>query len=345
MKNKWRREAGDLPCFSLVLQAPYHTALKLGLPGPELFRGTGLDERALEDPYTVIGRHQALAFYQNLAIAGPPGIGLDVGFSINMTQRGSHGYLLAAADTVNSAIRLGHEYYDLFYQHVGWATRLEGSRVIHRFTEEQPLGEARQFCMDRMLAVMQVGAEYLSGSALKPEQITLDIPPPPQASRYPAIFQCPVLFSRDTVEVQYSSEPLHDTVSTYDQQVFEAVQSLCQNQLMRLHGRQDFVEEVRRTIHLIEPGPFANIEQVAERLCCAPRTLRRKLQQEQASFQKILDEERKAVACDSLLYSNLSIQQIAERCGFNSPRNFSHAFRSWTGLSPSKFRKATDDGC
>lgn len=344
MNNEWRRGAGDKPCFALVLQAPYQIAKKLGLPGLELFRGTGLDERALDDPYTVIGRHQALAFYQNLAIAGPPDIGLDVGLSLTMNQRGSHGYLLAAADTVQSAILLGHEYYDLFYQHVGWVTRLEGNLLTHRFTEERPLGTARQFCMDRILAIMQVGAKYFSDGALKPGQVILDIPPPPHAARYEEIFQCPVLFSQDTVEIQYSSSTLSDSVNTRDPQVQEIMKSLCQDLLKRLHGRQGFVEEVRRTIHLIQPGHFPNIEQVAERLGCAPRTLRRKLHQEQETFQNILDEERKAVACDYLQNSNLSIGHIAERCGFQSPQNFSHAFRGWTGLSPSKFRKTIDDG-
>jgi hypothetical protein len=56
-----------------------------------------------------------------------------------------------------------------------------------------------------MLGLMQVGTEYLVGNAFKPEQIILDIPPPPHASRHEAIFQCPVGFSQDAAEVQYSS--------------------------------------------------------------------------------------------------------------------------------------------
>jgi AraC-like DNA-binding protein len=127
-------------------------------------------------------------------------------------------------------------------------------------------------------------------------------------------------FLQDAVEIQYSSETLYYKVSTYDPQVQETMKILCQNLLNRLHGRQDFVEEVRRTIQLIQPYQFPNIEQVAEHLGCAPRTLRRRLQQEQENFQKILDEERKAVACDYLRNSNLSIGEIAERCGFQSPQ-------------------------
>ena len=341
MKNEWRRGPGDQPCFALVLQAAYRTAQEQGVPGEELFRGTGLDETTLADSYNVIGRHQALAFYQNLAAAGPAGIGLDVGLATSLHDRGSHGHLLVAVDTIQSAILLGQEFYDLIYLHARWTTRRENGLFCHSFTEDTPLGAARQFCMDRALAVMQVGADYFTGGKLKPVLVKLDCPAPTYAERYEEIFQSPIRFSQKVTEIQYSSDALEHKVTSHDQQVLEVMKGLCQNLLERLHGRQGFVDEVRRAIHL-KPGSFPNIEQVAERLGCAPRTLRRKLQREQESFQKILDEERKAVACDYLRDSTLSIQQIADRCGFNDPQNFSHAFRSWTGRSPTEFRNAQE---
>jgi AraC-like DNA-binding protein len=227
--------------------------------------------------------------------------------------------------------------------HVGWNPHQEGNRFSHRFTEDYPLGSAKQFCMDRALIIMQVGAAYFTGGKLKPTLVTLDSPRPSYAARYDELFQCPVKFSQEATEIQYTSEALGHRVTSHDQQVLEVMKSLCQNLLEKLHGRQGFVSEVRRAIHL-KPGSFPNIDQVAERLGCAPRTLRKRLQQEEESFQKILDEERSAVASDYLRNSTLSIQQVAERCGFNDPQNFSQAFRRWTGHSPSEFRKDTNQG-
>lgn len=338
--KEWRRGQGDQPCFSLVLQAAHRIAPEYGISSGVLFRGTGLDESVLEDPYTVIGRHQALAYFQNLATAGPPGIGLDVGLATSLNERGSSGHLLLAVDTIDNAIQLAHQFYDLAYLHVGWNSRQEGKLFCHRFTEGYPLGEARQFCMDRALAIMQLCAAYFTGGELKPVLLTLDGPRPSYATRYDDLFQCQVKFSQEATELQYPSEALGHRVTSHDQQVLDVMKSLCQTLLEKLHGRQDFVSEVRRAIHL-KPDSFPNIDQVAERLGCAPRTLRRRLQQEEESFQKILDEERSAVASDYLRNGTLSIQQVAERCGFNDPQNFSQAFRRWTGQSPSEFRKDT----
>ena len=89
-----------------------------------------------------------------------------------------------------------------------------------------------------------------------------------------------------------------------------------------------------------KPGEFPGLDQVADRLAMSPRTLRRKLGQLDVRFQDLLDEERRRVAEDYLEDSTLTIQQIAEQCGFNDSQNFSQAFRRWSGMSPTEFRKA-----
>lgn len=40
-----------------------------------------------------------------------------------------------------------------------------------------------------------------------------------------------------------------------------------------------------------------------------------------------------------LLSAELSVEQIADQCGFNSASHFARAFRKSNGISPSEFRK------
>ena len=70
------------------------------------------------------------------------------------------------------------------------------------------------------------------------------------------------------------------------------------------------------------------------------RTLRRKLGQQNVRYQDLLDEERRHVAEDFLLNTTMTIQQIADQCGFNDAQNFSQAFRRWQGMTPTEFRKS-----
>lgn len=328
----------DKPCYSVVLRAPYRAALEHGLPTQKLFLGTGLDKAVLDDAYQIIGRNQALAFYKNLVALAEPGIGLDAGLATSLTEMGSHGHMDAAVDTIRTSIVLGQRFYDIIYLHLDWEAETRGDLQVYRFTEKTPLGDARQFCIDRLLTAMQVRAEYFGGAGLKPLLVTLDRPEPVYSARYQEIFQAPIRYSQDAVELHYSSEALDHKVSSYDPKVLEVMTALCESLQQKLNQREDIVSEVRRAINLKSNG-FPNIEQVAESLSCSPRTLRRKLQQQKENFQKILDEERERVALDYLCNSELTMQQISERCGFRDAQNFSHAFRRWSGFSPTQFRK------
>jgi AraC-like DNA-binding protein len=38
----------------------------------------------------------------------------------------------------------------------------------------------------------------------------------------------------------------------------------------------------------------------------------------------------------------MTVQQIADKCGFTDAQNFSQAFKRWQGMSPSEFRQSRD---
>ena len=42
-----------------------------------------------------------------------------------------------------------------------------------------------------------------------------------------------------------------------------------------------------------------------------------------------------------LAQTNLTMEEIADRCGYNSPVHFSRQFRKCTGYAPSKWRENT----
>jgi len=87
-------------------------------------------------------------------------------------------------------------------------------------------------------------------------------------------------------------------------------------------------------------GTFPSIEVIAQQFNMSSRTLSRQLRNSGTNFQRLLDDARREVAEDQLLHSQMSIQQIAESCGFRDAQNFSQAFKRWKGMSPSEFRKS-----
>ena len=86
-------------------------------------------------------------------------------------------------------------------------------------------------------------------------------------------------------------------------------------------------------------GDFINIKQVAEQLCMSERTLRRRLSNEDTSFQHVLEEIKDLLAKKYLRQTSLSIADIAHILGYAETVNFRRAFKRWNGNIPSEYRK------
>lgn len=84
-------------------------------------------------------------------------------------------------------------------------------------------------------------------------------------------------------------------------------------------------------------------EAVATQLNLSVTTLRRHLQKEETSFQRIKDECRLEAAIHYLGCPDLTNTTIAERLGFDEASAFFRAFKKWTGLTPGEYRKQLSD--
>lgn len=82
-----------------------------------------------------------------------------------------------------------------------------------------------------------------------------------------------------------------------------------------------------------------NAVAAAERIGIHRRTLSRWLQSEGTSFKRIADEARFGVAKQLLADTNMSLAEISAALGFSEPAAFTHAFRRWTGTTPSSWRE------
>ena len=69
------------------------------------------------------------------------------------------------------------------------------------------------------------------------------------------------------------------------------------------------------------------------------RTLQRRLQDENTSFQQLLDETRRELAMQFLRQKRMTLLEIAYLLGFADPSNFFRAFKRWFGMPPGQFRE------
>lgn len=109
-----------------------------------------------------------------------------------------------------------------------------------------------------------------------------------------------------------------------------------QRTLDQRSGTMSFSEKVRR---LLEKDPGQRSSQwLAHELSISTSTLKRRLSEEGTTLREVRESFLHERAMLRLLDRSMSVSEIATDLGYSDLTNFSHAFKRWTGRSPSEFR-------
>ena len=86
------------------------------------------------------------------------------------------------------------------------------------------------------------------------------------------------------------------------------------------------------------PHGKATVRTVAKNLALSVRTQSRRLADEGTTYAEVVDHLRRSLALQYLKEPGISVSQIAWLLGYEGSTSFNHAFRRWTGQSPSTAR-------
>jgi len=305
-----------------------------------LLANTELSEADLGEPYNLISEEQARMYYLNLVrLADRDGVGLEIGWLTALSDMGPHGMALMTARTVGEALQKTWELRDNYNLLLDWQYAVTDTQLIHSVRSDESDIQLRTFLIERGLATLQAHAEELIGSKAKPLRVLFDYKSPINFEQYKEMFRCPLRFSQEQTQIHYPMTWIAMPIETHDAQAGEVLGALRTSLHEKLSSRGDIVHDVKMALRR-NPGEFPSVERIAEGLAMSSRTLRRKLGQHNVRYQDLLDDERQRVAEDFLLNTTMTIQQIADQCGFNDAQNFSQAFRRWQGMSPTEFRNS-----
>jgi len=121
---------------------------------------------------------------------------------------------------------------------------------------------------------------------------------------------------------------------------FEMYREQCEQILFESSQKEETLTDALKSYLLMFSYDIPKAKEAAQTFGMSERTLRRKLSEEQSSFQSVLDDVRFEKAKHWLSDSQLSIELIALKLGYQEAAAFNHAFKRWSAQSPSQFRKA-----
>jgi AraC-like DNA-binding protein len=312
-----------------------------GVALDEALRAVQLSPAALASPKTRVSINQILWICREaMERAHDPSFAYRAGLRIHVSTFGLFGFAILTSTNFRQTIRIAAKYHELTTPLAGVSFREEaGNGVWTVDPEPHPLIDAALY---RFLVEMQFGIHVslhrdVMGYAFNPTELRFSYAAPSAAQPYRDAFCCDALFGQPSNEMTFDATLLDAVPPLGDRLANPTVLKMCDELLEEFDLRKGLSGKVREALltNLTQPTP---VDDIARHLGHSPRTLRRKLQEEGASIQKLRDELRLQVAIKYLRYTDMTVEEASDALGFNEAANFRRAFARWTNMSPQQFR-------
>lgn len=151
-------------------------------------------------------------------------------------------------------------------------------------------------------------------------------------------FKIPAEIDESNVIV-FDNNDLEESFLTQNNVMWEFLEPGLNLKLSKITDGHSFKQIVEATlIKKIPSGSFV-ISDVAESLGTSVRTLQRKLSAENVSFNQLVKNAQKLLSFNFLNQKNLTLEEIAYLVGYSDVSSFSRAFKKWSGMTISDYRK------
>lgn len=172
-----------------------------------------------------------------------------------------------------------------------------------------------------------------------PLELTSPHPAAPAAA-FTAHFGAPVKRGR-VARLVFSAEDAARPFLTANEAMWQVFEPDLRRRLEALERTATSADRVHAALLEMLPGGAPPMTEVADRLGLSARTLQRRLHEEGASYQRVLDQSRLKLANHYLTQTELSPAEISYLLGYEDPNCFFRAYRGWTGTTPSAARGAS----
>lgn len=318
-------------------------AVQRGFSVDQVLQNTGLSLQQLQVPNGRIAAAQhGLVVMNLLRLFQSEHIAIDMGLQSSLTKAGMIGFGLMSCASLREAIELGIRYLPTKVPFYTIDTSEDERLLICHVREAMPLEPVRKFAIENFV----IEVWRLFESLFNPVSHTVDTSgielwfdwpePAYYASFASSLPKC--RFGAAGNQIRIPSRWLDLPLPTANPTTAQMVIQQCEQELVAL-GLADSLSARVKNLLICREGGYPQLEDMANTLHMSARTLKRKLQAEGRSFSDLLGEVVQRDACLLLETTRLTVDEIANRVGYQDRANFSRAFKKLTGKTPSEFRE------
>jgi len=172
------------------------------------------------------------------------------------------------------------------------------------------------------------------GRPLPVRSVELPFPAPAHARLYREMFyDIPWTFDEPVTKVVFDAALLDARIPFADPATAKLAERFCAELMPGGTTQEGLVPQVRRLLDA-SSGPPPTLEEIASMLLTSTRSLRRELRNVRTSYNRLVDESRRARAEEWMETNSLPLEHLATKLGFSHVRSFRRAFKRWTGQLP-----------
>jgi AraC-like DNA-binding protein len=334
--------SATLPARYFLLALSY--ADELGLHRRPLVRAAGLTHGQLANPDALLPISQFNTLAQALnAATGRTDLGFELGQRVTYRLHHELGDALEHCRDLDHALRLCSRYFPIitpsYLMEYHRGPRL--ARISFRPTVAMPIETLTVMNESHAVSFHRLGL-LATPHRIPPYEIHLPMPRPAHASRYTQLAPARVRFGAGAlpeVRIEIRSEFMDSAFRLHDPQLVTERQAQLDRAVQATVDTGRYGDWLRMLLQYAE-GCQLTLADAASALHLPAHTLARRLAAEGIEFRALSNEVRMERAADMLAGSEAPIATIATRLGYAHTSNFTSAFRSRTGVSPRRYRRA-----
>jgi AraC-like DNA-binding protein len=311
--------------------------VELGVLPADVLRQAGLPTGLFDQERILVSTEELFALYRGLGQASrDPAIGLKLGTEPRIERYDPITIAAVSARSFRDALQRLAPYKQLTCpEELHVAERGDESRVQFRWllAQETEPPVLVDVCFARVLDIARRG----TGAPVRPRRLELR---GASGSRemYEAHFGCPAKLGARQNTIVFAKADLDRPFLTHNADLFATVAPQLEAELKQALASRAIGEQVKGILKPLLAGRRPGIEDVARELGTSPRTLQRRLAEDGARFEQLLQEARRELARHYLLHSSLELNLTAYLLGYEDAHSFFRAFHDWEGSPPGEWR-------
>jgi AraC-like DNA-binding protein len=263
--------------------------------------------------------------------------GLHLARQIDPRDVGIYFYVGSAARDLGEALALFSRYCRIVNEAFRLTQRSADTAIEFEFVG-LPSYATRQN-IEYVVAGVRTALRTMSGHNVVPTIVTFAHNRNSDVREFEQFFGCPVEFGAPSTVFRISADALRLPLITADPKLLRVLRPYCDAAAKERSARPGTLRSaVEAEVEKLLPHGKAKAEDVAKALALSLRTLARRLADEGTTYGEVVDQLRRSLATQYLKDPGMSLGQIAWLLGYEATTSFNHAFRRWTGRSPSADR-------